>query len=81
MLNEYYIIPDEALIFNVDFVSNGNNYAKITVTANRRVGLQYDDITVSSPDFRIMNEYREIILANPATGDLLTWLQANGTKQ
>lgn len=81
MLNEYYIVPDDALIFNVDFESNGNNYAKITVSGNRKTGLRYDDVTVTDLGYRIMNEYREIILANPATGDLLTWLQANGTKQ
>lgn len=81
VLNEYYIVPDPTLTFNVDFESNGNNYSKITVSGNRKTGLQYDDITVSFPDYRIMNEYREIILANPATGELLTWLQANGTKQ
>ncbi len=77
----FIFTPDDILTFNVDFVSNGNNYTKITVSPNARVGLSYDNTVVSNPGGAIESEYRQIILASPATGDLLTWLQANGTKQ
>lgn len=73
----------------IDFRSNGNDYTNIAV--------QYDgegDILVYNGDTAygfpgsdtgsniwINDAYRTIAFKTTPTGDLLTWLQANGTKQ
>lgn len=48
--------------------------------------LYYGDIfvvnaTINDNLFPIDDEYRTLTFASSPTGDLLTWLQANGTKQ
>lgn len=82
VLNETVVIPTQS--FTVDFVSNGQNFKTI-----RKVGIQiyYDGVNVyvkNTPTgiHWISGEaYRTLTFATPPTGDLLTWLQANGTKQ
>lgn len=68
----------------IDFVSNGTNYVSLFKETRRlyysRASGQptpvYDDL--GSWDNQA---YRTITFANAPTGDLLTWLQNNGTKQ
>lgn len=70
--------------FTTNFVSNGQNFNSLKLT---NTSLEYDTTTVYAkfvPDGSnwVKGEaYRTIILSESATGDLLTWLQANGTKQ
>mgnify|MGYP004502538037 CR=1 FL=1 len=83
----------------INFVSNGENFAKIrTEDDNDDQGqyLEYYKSTAlgASPTpvyhsyqhndggYEWQNQaYRTITFSTPPTGDLLTWLQANGTKQ
>lgn len=81
VLNDNYIIPNELLSFAVLFQSNGQSFTGITVNLNTRLGLLYNNVMVSDPIGAIQDVYRKIVLDNSASGDLLTWLQLNGTKQ
>ena len=75
-VNPSYFGADK--IFNVEFTSNNTSYNRLGLGRAPNVIL-YDDTLVCSSG--IMQEaYRQITLAEPATGDLLTWLQANATK-
>lgn len=83
VLNETIDIPAQS--FTVDFVSNGQNFKAINrVTAST---ISYDDTSVyakyvpSDVDHWHDNAYRTVTFETAPTGDLLTWLQANGTKQ
>lgn len=65
--------------FNVDFTSNNTSYSIFRLGWRPNVIL-YDNTLVCSGG--IMQEaYRQITFAEPAIGDLLTWLQANATQQ
>lgn len=81
VLNSSYNLPDNVLTFEVTFKSNGQSFTKITVNTNPRRGLMYDNVLVSNPETVIEDEYRKLIFNNATSGDLLTWLQANGVKQ
>lgn len=81
VLNSSYKLPDNVLTFEVTFKSNGQSFTKITVNTNPRAGLKYDDVAVSNPETVIEDEYRKLIFDSAPSGDLLTWLQANGVKQ
>lgn len=82
VLNETVDIPTQS--FTVDFVSNGQNFKTI-----KKVGTQiyYDNVQVyvkNTPDgiqWVSGEVYRALTFATASTGDLLTWLQANATKQ
>ena len=71
--------------YSIDFVSNATNFSEI----KRGTGedpffppLYYGSIKVYSYEPGWINQaYRTITFATPPTGDLLTWLQANGVKQ
>lgn len=72
--------------FTVNFTSNGQNYDKIDIYAPKPIQqeIRYGDSSEFVWDVQggWTNEaYRTIVLDTPATGALLTWLQANGTKQ
>lgn len=72
--------------FTVNFTSNGQNYDKIDIYAPKPIQqeIRYGDSSEFVWDVQggWTNEaYRTVVLDSPATGDLLTWLQANGTKQ
>lgn len=74
-VNPSYFDADKA--FNVEFTSNNTSYNRLTLGRAANIIL-YDNTVVCSGG--IMQEaYRQIIFAEPPTGDLLTWLQANGT--
>lgn len=74
----------------VSFESNGNRYTRFYVPDAPRPflfdDLSYDDNTTFNPVHNQTNgwtdeAYRTITLDEPATGDLLTWLQSNAVKQ
>lgn len=70
--------------FDVNFTSNGVAFVKLVTSSGFRPSLSY---TFENGDvFRVyqnewlLPEFRTIILDEPATGDLLTFLEANATK-
>ena len=72
-------------IFNVNFTSNGQSYAKLFIYIpdyNQQI-IMYGESSVymSDLDGWTNEAYRTIVLDSPATGDLLTWLMADGVKQ
>lgn len=82
--------------YSVSFVSNGVTYSSISVSGGSAPGaggmsynLKYGGTTILSGEangnFGIVGGekqiYRKLIFSTPPTGDLLTWLQANGVKQ
>ena len=72
-------------IFNVNFTSNGQSYAKLMIyipEPSQRI-IMYGETSVymSDLDGWTNEAYRTIVLDSPATGDLLTWLTADGVKQ
>ena len=73
---------------NINFVSNGNEYSLFDPrTADISTNLlSYDNIAVYSYSKKnstgwIDDAYRTVTFETAPTGDLLTWLQANATKQ
>lgn len=85
VLNENAYKPTNNFTYTANFVCDGTNYTTIVNSNNPMTGgLFYDTTQVVHPDYasQFVNEkYRTITFATPPTGDLLTWLQANGTKQ
>lgn len=74
------------------FTANGNTYSNLKVTGSNApvtadewtAYIYYDTTLVHSDGFTDSwkdQAYRTITFATAPTGDLLTWLQANGTKQ
>lgn len=78
-----------AFSFSASFTSNGVSYTSLETGITLLVGhdVRYVNSSgynnVYSPDAgRWLNQaYRKLIFDSPASGDLLTWLQANGLKQ
>ena len=73
-----------AIDVSISFVSNQNNYNRFRCVKSNPIntGIYYDDTQIwNSTDDYISEAYRTITFATAPTGDLLTWLQANGTKQ
>lgn len=71
--------------FTVNFTSNGQNYDKIDIHAPKPIQqeIRYGDSSEFVWDVQggWTNEaYRTVVLDSPATGELLTWLQANGKR-
>lgn len=71
--------------FDVNFTSNGVAFVKLENTSGFVPKLSYflengDVITVYAKQAWALPEFRTIILDEPATGDLLTFLEANATK-
>lgn len=76
-VNPSYFGADK--IFNVEFTSNNTSYSMFRLGRAANIIL-YDNTLVCSSG--IMQEaYRQITFAEPAIGDLLTWLQANAIQQ
>ena len=65
----------------ISFTSNGTRYSKITVMPFSKSRLKYDSTIVYNTSGWINQAYRKLTFDAPTTGALLTWLQANGTKQ
>lgn len=76
-------------VSDINFVSNGVNYQSVTVTSAGPIDgdLLYDNFLVyyitDGGETTIWNNqaYRTITFLEAPTGNLLTWLQTNGTKQ
>ena len=78
---------------SINFVSNSTNFTTISsIREGQNAQIKYDDTIVGEAElldngdnthatFWINEAYRTITLAEPATGDLLTWLQSNAVKQ
>lgn len=84
VLNEVLLNLTEQ-IFNVNFTSNGQSYAKLFIyipDPSQQI-IMYGETSVymSDLDGWTNEAYRTIVLDSPATGDLLTWLTADGVKQ
>lgn len=71
----------------INFTSNNVEYSKIVIGVIIAGGMNYDNTSVyaSNDDtgafFWVSQAYRKLTFDTPPTGDLLTWLQANGVKQ
>lgn len=71
----------DVVIFNVDFTSNGLSFSSIVLSTNLRAQISYDSTTVKMLGRWASEAYRKLTFDAPPTGELLTWLQANGVKQ
>ena len=85
LLNEFNgNLTASAIDVNVQFTSNNANYTRFRCVKGDpfSTGIYYDGVQVwNSSDDYTNQAYRTINFATPPTGNLLTWLQANGTKQ
>lgn len=80
--SDWAVGADEYSIYqSVEFTSNNTKYYGLcNYDDTRPPVMTAQSLTVYNSGWT--NEaYRTIIFATPPTGDLLTWLQANGTKQ
>lgn len=88
VLNETLPTPDSDFSFSINFVSNNHSYTAINWNSDV-TNYAYEKPsseggggqTVYSVIGWIDSAYRTITLEQPATGDLLTWLQSNAVKQ
>lgn len=67
--------------YDVNFTSNGESFAKLSYGDMPRWFIKYGETNVYFNGSWTNEAYRTITFSTPPTGDLLTWLQANGTKQ
>lgn len=85
LLNEFNgNLTASAIDVNTQFTSNNTNYTRFRCVKSDPFtsGIYYDDVQIwNSSDDYTNQAYRTIKFAKPPTGDLLTWLQANGVKQ
>lgn len=86
VLNEDIEIPIESASYNINFVSNETSFTLFYLRRDNpfdEAWLLYNDLHVFYIDGHSWTNqaYRTITFSTPPTGDLLTWLQANGTKQ
>ena len=93
IINDFSSSPTAVIIDNIEFTSNSKIFTKITISRESKLAsyLLYDLEQVASILYETDTEnwytswtnsaYRTITLTSPATGDLLTWLQANAVKQ
>lgn len=68
----------------IQFVSNGQTFARIKVDRVEIMGINYDDVHVyvlGAVTPWVLENYRKVTFATAPTGDLLTWLQSNAVKQ
>lgn len=93
IINDFSSSPTAAIIDNIEFTSNSKIFTKITISRESKLVsyLLYDLEKVASILYETETKnwstswtnsaYRTITFTSPATGDLLTWLQANAVKQ
>lgn len=91
VLNESPNKPSSKIDLDINFTSNGTNFTHILIANETGVwrvqGITYGvDVGSGTLVYGSINgwsniAYRTLTFATPPTGDLLTWLQANGTKQ
>lgn len=72
---------DLSVTFNANFTSNGLSFSSIKLSASLQRQIRYDSTVVKAFESWTSEAYRKLTFDAPPTGDLLTWLQANGTKQ
>lgn len=84
------VISNEIVLFNdnINFISNGEHFNSLSVVEvfPQAYSLRYGDVEVAaifSDDNTNWEKqaFRTITFLEPPTGELLTWLQANGVKQ
>ena len=81
VLNETFDSGGQENSFTTNFVSNNTNYTSLSYGSNPRDHITYDSTDVYFNGSWSNPAYRTITFETAPTGDLLTWLQANGTKQ
>lgn len=82
VLDSAAAFPDSnSATFNAVFTSNGLSFSSITLSGNFRRQIRYDSTVVKSFDSWASEAYRKLTFTTAPTGDLLTWLTANGVKQ
>jgi hypothetical protein len=78
-------IPQRDTNYSIGFISNGKNFNTIYFYADITSSMSYDSVTVVTGTENMShwtNEaYRTVTFSTSPTGDLLTYLQANATKQ
>lgn len=84
LLNQTIIFTDASFVIN--FNSNGIDFTTISMENEPKGYLQYEndsfsDTVYDNAGIWIDSAYRTITFETAPTGDLLTWLNANGTKQ
>lgn len=82
VLNEW--LDDTLFSYNVNFLCNNITYNSISrrEAKGSAIKMYYGNTSVMADTASWYNKaYRTITFLEPPTGDLLTWLQANGTKQ
>lgn len=85
VLNSSLVFGSKSWSYNINFTSNGNSYSNFSynfIDPFEGAYLVYGTTNVYGTNTSWTTEaYRTVTFATPPTGDLLTWLQANGTKQ
>lgn len=66
---------------NISFTSNNVQYTTITIAASPRNIVYYDSTRAFDDHWWVDDVYRTVEFSTAPSGDLLTYLQANATKQ
>ena len=66
--------------YTINFTSNSTRYSKLKTSIFARDRLKYDNTLVHGSNSWINQAYRTIVLDEPATGDVLSFLDSNATK-
>ncbi len=74
---------DDIKTFNISFMSNNTTYTTIHADGLKTAQIEYDSTTVYDQfgSGWLNQAYRTVTFLESPTGDLLTFLQANATKQ
>ena len=80
VLNETYTEGGSGS-YNINFTSNGETFGQFSYGDMPRWYIKYGETNAYFNGTWSNVAYRTINFTTPPTGDLLTWLQANGTKQ
>lgn len=67
--------------FSVDFTANNSNYTEIWMSDRELAYGDSSNVVYATKGGWIDEANKTLVFATPPAGDLLTWLQANGTKQ
>ena len=81
VLNETFDSGGAENTFTTSFVSNGTAYASLSYGSNPRDHIKYGETNVYFNGVWTNQAYRTVVFDTAPSGDLLTWLQSNGTKQ
>ena len=67
--------------FSVDFTANNSNYTEIWMSDRELAYGDSSNVVYATKGGWIDEANKTLVFATAPTGDLLTWLQSNGTKQ